>query len=155
MLKIHYTVSSSYNQQSSGQVEECIKFIKLTLKTCFHTNWDVKLALLQIRSMLIRPGLPNPAKILFSRLIRGLMSKINRKPILYNCDDYHNASLKHCQHHANKAKDTWQDFTIIPKQSTVVAQREDGGPWSSGAWQQRLQEQIIQNVYEKDQMNHN
>ena len=38
----------SYNHQSNGEAEVCIKFVKRNIK-CFETNTDIYLALLQIR----------------------------------------------------------------------------------------------------------
>ena len=47
-LNIEQTFSSSYHHQSSGQVEECIKFVKHTLRKYFDTKGDPHIALLQI-----------------------------------------------------------------------------------------------------------
>ena len=47
---------SSYNDQSNGRAEACIKFVKRTMKKSFDTNADINLALLQIRSIPIGPA---------------------------------------------------------------------------------------------------
>ena len=60
-LNIYQAVSSSYNHQSSGQVETCIKFMKHTIKECFHTNDDIYIALLPIHLTPIGPVLQSPA----------------------------------------------------------------------------------------------
>ena len=79
-LNIQQAVLSSYNHQSNGQAEVCIKFIKWTVKKCFDTNNDVYLALLQILSTPNGPLLGSPAALIFNKPIRGLMPKLSRHP---------------------------------------------------------------------------
>ena len=46
----------------------------------------VCVALLQIRSVLISPGLPGPVPLLFNRLARGILSRLNRQLVLCDSD---------------------------------------------------------------------
>ena len=75
MEQVH---SSPYNHQSSRQVKACIKFVKQTMKKCFDTNVDENLAILQIWSIPIGPGLLSHAILLFNRPIWGVMPTISR-----------------------------------------------------------------------------
>ena len=101
------------------------------MKKCFDTNKYVNLALLQIRSTLTGHGLLSSATVLFKRPVRCLLPEINRLPKLYNFDNHHCDASKQRQHWVHK-HDTHIDFNIIPEKSTVVVQREDGGPWKHG-----------------------
>ena len=66
-----------------------------TLKNCLDNKSDPQIALLQIRSTPIGPGLPRPAMLLFNQPIRGIMPIINRPPIGLNYnDDHHEALIK-------------------------------------------------------------
>ena len=47
------------------------------------------IALLQIKSTPLRPGMPSPATLLFNYPIRGAMPPINRPPGGVNNDDEH------------------------------------------------------------------
>ena len=123
-LKINHMASSFYDHQSSGHVESFVKLIKCAMKKCFDAKKDVNLALLQIRSTTIGYGLPSPA----NRLIRGLLTKIIRIPMLYDFNDDHYYALKQRQQWADK-HDTYIDLTIIPVALTVAVQRGDGGLW--------------------------
>ena len=94
-LNIEQAASSSYHHGRNGQVETCIRFIKLALKKCFDSNVDTYVALLNIRSTSLGTGLPSPAKLLFNRPERGLLPVINRSPSnANNDDDHHDAVLK-------------------------------------------------------------
>ena len=71
MLYIEHAASASYDHQSKGQVEACIKLVKCTMKKCHDTKSDIHLALLQFRMTLLGPGLPSPAILLFSSCPEG------------------------------------------------------------------------------------
>ena len=88
-MNIEQASSSSYHHQSNGQVEACIKFIKHTMKKCIETNEDKHVALLQIRSASLEPGLLSPATLLFNCIIPGIMPIINRLPINLGNDEEH------------------------------------------------------------------
>ena len=45
-LNIQQVVSSSYNHQSNGELEACIKFLKCMLKKCIDANADPHIFLL-------------------------------------------------------------------------------------------------------------
>ena len=62
-LNVEQSVPLSYHHQSNGQVETCIKFIKCTIRKSIDTKLDKRIALLQIKSILLGPGLPSPAKL--------------------------------------------------------------------------------------------
>ena len=66
-LIMHHALLSSYKHQSSGQGEAYIIFIKRNMKKCFEANIDICMALLQIRSTPIKPGLPSLATLLSKR----------------------------------------------------------------------------------------
>ena len=74
-LNIHEVVSSSYSHQSHGQAETWIKFIKCTMMKTFDINNDIYLALLQIQSTPVVPGLPDLSVMLFNRPVIDLMPK--------------------------------------------------------------------------------
>ena len=68
-MNIEQATSLSDHHQSNGQEEACMKIIKHTMKKCIETNEDIHLALLQIRSTPLEPGLPSPATLLFNHPI--------------------------------------------------------------------------------------
>ena len=72
-LNIEQAFSSSYHQQSNGQVEPCIKLIKQTLKKCLDTKSDPHIALLQIKSTPLWLRLPGLATLSFNPPIRGII----------------------------------------------------------------------------------
>ena len=65
-INIEQATSSLFHNQSNGQVEVCIKFIKCTMKKCIETNEDIYEVLLQIRSTPLEPGLLSPNTLLFN-----------------------------------------------------------------------------------------
>ena len=61
------------------------------MEKCHDTTSDIHLALLQVRMMLLKPGLPSPTTPLFNCPKRSIMPKINRVPInIDNDDEHHN-----------------------------------------------------------------
>ena len=91
-LNIEQAVLSVYHHQSNGQVEACIKFIKCTLKKCTDSSGDIHMALLQINTTPLGPGLPSPATLLFNHLVCCVMPVIDRKPIGRDNDDKHHSN---------------------------------------------------------------
>ena len=87
-LNIEQGISSSYYHQSNGQVEACIKFIKLTIKNAINTKSDMHIALLQIRSTPLDQGFQAQQHYYFNPPIRGIMP-IHRLPISSNNDEEH------------------------------------------------------------------
>ena len=81
--------SSIISHQSNGQLEGCIKLVKWTRNKCFDIKSDKHLALLQVRTMLLGPGIPSPATLLLYHPTRGIMPLINSPPIRANNDDEH------------------------------------------------------------------
>ena len=65
-LNIEQAVSSAYHNQSNMQVKACIKFIKCTFKQCTDSGEDINMALLQICTTPLGPGLPSLATLLFN-----------------------------------------------------------------------------------------
>ena len=65
--------SLAYHHQSNRQVEACIKFIKQTFKKCAKSSRDISMALLQIHTRPLGPGLLSPATLLFNRQVQGIM----------------------------------------------------------------------------------
>ena len=84
MLYHHHT-----SHQRNGQAETCIEFVKkkIDMIKCHETNKDINLALLQITSPPIGPGIPNPARKFFYRPIGGISLKVNRSPLFYDYDE--------------------------------------------------------------------
>ena len=68
---------------------------KVNTKNCFYTKSDPHIALLQIRSTPLGPGLPSPATLLFNHPIRSIMPTINRPSTgLSNDDEHYKAWVK-------------------------------------------------------------
>ena len=105
---------------------------KVNTQKCFDTKSDPHMALLQIRSTPLGPGLPSHATLLFNCPIRGIMPIINRPPIgLNNNDKHYEASVKR-QMKNYKIHDTPRKYASVPIGSTVVVQHEDGRLWTHG-----------------------
>ena len=113
--------------------EACNKLIKQTLKKVFDTKSDPNIALLQIRSTPLGPGLLSPTTLLFNCPIRGIMAIINRPPISLNNDNKHYEALFKRQMKNYMNHDTLRNYASIPIGSTVVVQCKDGGHWTHGA----------------------
>ena len=61
----------------------------------YETNSDMHLALLQVRTVLLGPGIPNPAKLVFNHPTWGIMPTINRLPTsIDNDNDHHKVYLE-------------------------------------------------------------
>ena len=60
------------------------------------------------------------------------MSIINRPLIGFDNDEEHHTALIERQNKNNKDKDTSKNLVSLPLGSTVMVQREDGGPWTHG-----------------------
>ena len=63
------------------------------MKKCIEINEDMHVALLQIRSTPLEPGLLSPATLLFNHPIWDIMPIINRLPINSDNDDEHYEAL--------------------------------------------------------------
>ena len=72
-INIEQATSLAYHHQSNGQVEACIKFIKQTFKNCAEFSRDKNMALLQICTTPLGPGVTSPTTLLFNRQVRGIM----------------------------------------------------------------------------------
>ena len=84
-LSIHYIMSFSYNNQNNFTSTSMHNVYQKNHEKLLETNADIyKNVLLQIRSTLIRPGLPSLAKLLFHRLAR-YTAKFSRQPVI--CDN--------------------------------------------------------------------
>ena len=88
-MNIERATSSLYHHESNGQVEACIKFINHTMKKCIETNEDIHVALVQIRSVPLEPGLQSPTTLLFNCPILGIMPITNRQPVNLDNDYEH------------------------------------------------------------------
>ena len=129
---IEQATSLSYHQQNNGQVEACIKFIKHTMKKCIEINNDIHVALLQIKSTPLEPGLPSPASLLFNHPIWSIMTIINRLPIKSDNDDEHYEAFINRQAKNDRKYDTARNYDLFSIGSTVAVQQEDGGPCTHG-----------------------
>ena len=63
------------------------------MKKSIETNEDIHVAVLQITSTLLEPGLQSPASLLFNPLIWDIMPIINRLPINWDNDDEYYEAL--------------------------------------------------------------
>ena len=88
----------------------------------------MNLALLQISSTPISSGLPSPVTLLFNRTIGGLLTQMNKDPMIINNDEHQYEALKAHQDKYIKENDTSKDSLSFPVASTVAMQHEDGGP---------------------------
>ena len=109
-INVEQATLPAYHHQSNGQVEACIKFIKLTFKKCAESGRDINMALLQIHTTPLGPGLPSLATLLFNRQVRGIMPVLDHKPIGQDHDDEHYGKLMDKQH--KNDNDTHQCFLI-------------------------------------------
>ena len=73
------------------------KIHKAYYEKCIKTNEDIHVALLQIRSTPLEPGLVRLATLLFNNPIQGIMPIINRLLINSDNDDEHYESLVNIQ----------------------------------------------------------
>ena len=78
------------------------------------------MALLQIHTTPLGPGLPSPVTILFNRQVQGIMPVLDHKPIWQDHDDDHYGKLIDRQH--KNDNDTPSVFSYIPIGSAVVVQ---------------------------------
>ena len=90
------------------------------LKKCAKSGRDINMALLQIHTTSLGPGLLSLAMLLFNRQVRGIMPVLDCKPIRQDCDDDHYGKPMDRQHKNNN--DTSPVFTYIPTGSAVVVQ---------------------------------
>ena len=88
------------------------------------------MALLQICTTPLGPGLPSPASLLFSRHVWDIVPVLDCKPIGQDHDDDHYNKLRDRQ--LKNDNDTPPVFSYIPIGSAVVVQWEDGRPWTHG-----------------------
>ena len=129
-INVELATLLAYHHQSNGQVEACIKFIKRPFKKCAESSRDINIALLQICTTPLHPGLPSPATMLFTRQVQGIMPVLDCKPIGHDHNDDHYGKLIDRQYKNNN--DTPPVFSYIPIGSAVMVQREDGRPWTHG-----------------------
>ena len=59
------------------------------------TNNDINLALLQIRSAPVRPGLQSPTTLFFKRLLRGLILRGMRTAAKYDYNKDNDKTINH------------------------------------------------------------
>ena len=57
------------------------------MEKCYETYAEIYMALLQIRSTLTIPLLPNPATLLFSSPLRRILPRCNRQSLLCDNDE--------------------------------------------------------------------
>ena len=78
------------------------------------------MALLQIRTTPLGPGLPSLATLLFNRQVQGIMPVLDCKPIWQDHDDNHYSKIMDRQH--KNDNDTPPVFSYIPIGSAVAVQ---------------------------------
>ena len=88
------------------------------------------MALIQIHTTPLGPGLPNLVTLLFNRQVQGIMPVLDCKPIRQDHDGNHYGKLMDRQH--TNDNDTPPVFSYIPIGSAVVIQQEDGRLWTHG-----------------------
>ena len=119
-INIEQATSSAYHHQSNGQVKAYIKLIKQTFQKCAKSGRDINMALLQVCTTPLGPGLPSLATLLFNRQVRGIMPVLDHKPIRQDHDDDHYSKLMDRQH--KNDNDTPPVFSYIPTGSAVAVQ---------------------------------
>ena len=82
-------------------------------KKCSDTNADTHLALLQIGTTPLGPGIPNPATLLFNYPTRGIMQIVNRLPLSRDNADDHNKALVKRQTRMYRNNDTPTNYTFF------------------------------------------
>ena len=127
-INVEQAVSPVYQNQSNGQVEACIKFVKCTFKKCANSGGDINMALLQICTTLLGQGLLSQATLMFNRQVHNIMPVLDHRPIQQDCDDEHHSKLLDRQH--RNGNDASPVFTSLPIGSAVVVQCEDSRPWT-------------------------
>ena len=81
--------------------------------------------------MLLGPGLPSPATLLFNCPTRSIMPIVNSILISTdNDDEYHKVLVKNKKN--DKKYDIARNYTLLPIRSTVVVKREDSDRWTHG-----------------------
>ena len=88
------------------------------------------MALLQICTTPLGPGLMSLVTLLFNRQVPDIMSVLDCKPIRQDQGDDHYSKLMDRQH--KNDNDTPPVFPYIPTGSALVVQQEDGRPWTHG-----------------------
>ena len=78
------------------------------------------MALLQICTTPLGPGLPSLAILLFNRQVQGMMLVLDQKPIGQDCNEDRYGKLMDRQH--KNDNDTPPVFSYIPVGSAVVVQ---------------------------------
>ena len=85
-----------------------------------------------MRSTPIDAVLPSPATLLFNRLIRALLCKMNRLPVIFNANDECYEALQTWQDKYINGSDTHKDSFSFLMGSTLAIQCKDGGLWIHG-----------------------
>ena len=88
------------------------------------------MALLQIHTTPLGPGLPSLTTLLFNRQVWSIMPVLDHKPIGQDHDDDHYDKLMDRLH--KNDNDTPPVLNYIPIGSAVVVQQEDGRMWTHG-----------------------
>ena len=86
---------SSLHHNHSNTGRSMHQTYKANTQKCCDTKSDPDIALLQIRSTPLMPGLPSLTTLLFNCPIRDVMPTINRPPIgVNNSDDHYEELIK-------------------------------------------------------------
>ena len=102
------------------------------MKKITKTNEDIHVALLQIRSTPLEPGLLSPATLLFSHPMQGIMPIIKRLPInLDNDDECYEVSIKR-QAKNDKKYDTARNYDLFL--NSIYYSGSVGGWWTMDPW---------------------
>ena len=153
-LGIHHAVFLSYNCQSNGQAEACIKFFTNTVIKWCETIVDTYMALLHITSTPASLWLPRPAELLFDRPARGILPKFSRLYILCDNDENNYTNLVNRPLHAYVDVYTHKTTPVCPqgklKQCNTKMQ-DPGCIDTNGAWFWWPQSQKLQNRGDQDE----
>ena len=95
------------------------------MKKCYDTKSDIHLALLQVITMPLGPGIPSLATLLFNCPTRGIVALINRPPVSIDNDDEYDKVLVKRKRKNGKKYDAAKNYTLLPIGSIVAVQRED------------------------------
>ena len=119
------------------------------------SGFSVYITLLQIRSILLEPGLPCPAMLLFNHPVRGIIPIINMLPINSNNNEDHCKALLKRKMKNDKNHDTSRNYTSISIIYFISSVRRwwNMVPYHSNRKRRSLsQQQIFHNMHNKDRM---
>ena len=128
-LSIWHALSSSYNDQSNGQLEICIKFKKRAKIKCYETNAYIDTSLLQTWVTPLSPRLPSLPCFCSTDQQETYCQDLADYPSMCDKNMSNHVLLKSRQTQLNKEAYIHLNIPLLPTGSTVVLQHEEREPW--------------------------